>query len=265
MLGALCRTDKGMYLRESGSSAAGSSVLWVHGLGESGLCFEAVVGHPGLRHLRHLVPDLPGYGRSPWPVEPENLEQLADRLGHWLEARSEAPVVAVGHSMGGVLVLLLAEKWPDRVRAVVDIDGNKSPGDCTFSSQAAARSRTAFVRGDFDGLRDAIYRNGLEDEALRGYYASLRLADPRSFHLHSEELVSMAREERLAGRLAALPCPAHYIAGSPGGAAPRSLELLADAHVPVTRISPSGHWPFIDRRDEFAWKLRDILAPWIGR
>jgi pimeloyl-ACP methyl ester carboxylesterase len=254
-----------MYVRELGSSGAGCTLLWVHGLGESGLCFESVAAHPALAPFRQLIPDLPGYGRSPWLEQPQSLSQAADELGRWLEGRAERPVVAAGHSMGGILVLLLAEQWPRLVRAVVDIDGNKSAGDCVFSGKAAAQSRTAFSRGGFQELRDAVYRDGLEDEAHRGYYASLRLADPRTFHLHSEELVSLARDEKLAARLAALEAPAHYIAGSPGGAVSRSLTLLDQAGVPVTRIAPSGHWPFIDRRDEFAWKLRDILAPWAGR
>jgi len=92
----------GMFVREVGPTAS-PALLWVHGLGESGLCFEAIARHPALGAWRHLVPDLPGYGRSAWPPEPLPLDAQADALAAWLEARGEAAVVVVGHSLGGVI------------------------------------------------------------------------------------------------------------------------------------------------------------------
>jgi pimeloyl-ACP methyl ester carboxylesterase len=108
-------------------------------------------------------------------------------------------------------------------------------------------------------MRDAVYRAGVDDEAHRGYYASLRLCDPRVLHGHARELVELSGSERLARRLAALPQPARYLAGVPRGVVPHSLELLTEAGVPVVELTPSGHWPFIDRPDEFAAALREFL------
>ena len=252
--------EAGMFVREYEGGDGGPPVLYLHGLGESGLCFERIVVRPELAGRKHLVPDLPGYGRSPWPGEPLSLPALADHVAVWLRGRAEGPAILVGHSMGGVVALLLAERHPDRVRAVIDVDGNKSLEDCVFSTLAAAFSKEAFLGGGFDAIREAIYRDGADSEALRGYYASLRLCDPRAFYLNSCELVEFSRRETMARRLAALTVPAFYIAGVPDGACARSLELLAEAGVPCTRISPSGHWPFIDRPGPFAAALDRMLA-----
>ena len=66
--------------------------------------------------------------------------------------------------------------------------------------------------------------------------------------------------ETLAARMAALTCPSLYIAGRPGGACARSIELLRDAGIEPQIIEPSGHWPFIDQPDDFARTLAGFLA-----
>jgi pimeloyl-ACP methyl ester carboxylesterase len=249
--------ESGMFVRSFGRHGRG--VLWVHGLGESGLCFEAIVQHRRLAGLRHLVPDMPVYGRSTWRRRPFTLAAQADHLAAWLRERREGPVVVVGHSMGGVVATLLAEAHPAAVAAVVDVDGNASVGDCTFSGEAAALSLADFASGGMERLANRIYREGVEDPAHRGYYASIRLCDPRAYHRNSEELVELAGTEALAGRLAALEAKTLYVAGSPGGACARSLELLDEADAQTVELAPSGHWPFIDQPDGFAEELASFL------
>jgi pimeloyl-ACP methyl ester carboxylesterase len=253
------RIEQDMFLRTLGGQELDGPILWLHGLGESGLCFERVLAHPGLSGWRHLVPDLPGYGRSAWPSRPVALPDLASRLAGWLHARGEPPVVVVGHSMGGVLGLLMADRHPSCVRALMDVDGNVTIHDCRYSGTAARWELDDFVRSGFDHMRDEIYRDGLDDEAHRGYYASLRLADPRVFHQHARDLVALSAAGQLARRLAAVPMPSRYMAGEPHGASPQSVEALIAAGVPRSTVTPSGHWPFIDQPDAFVHLLGEFL------
>ena len=153
---------------------AGPELVWIHGLGEASICFDDVIARmPG---WTHVLPDLPGYGRSPWPDEPPSLDALADQLAAWLG--TSAPVV-IGHSMGGVLALMLAERAP--VRAIVNVEGNISRGDCTFSGRAAGWSREDFRARGFGELRDWIFELSLKDRPMRGYYAALAFASPVAF------------------------------------------------------------------------------------
>jgi pimeloyl-ACP methyl ester carboxylesterase len=248
-----------MFVRSVSGDPKLPSLVFVHGLGESGLCFEQVVGHPRLGPWTRYVVDLPGYGRSVWG-EPVSLAGLADHLAAWMrEVHPGERVIPIGHSMGGVVALLLAERHPDLVDGVVDVDGNKSLGDCTFSSQAARQSLDPFENEGFDALRSRVYAAGERDMAQRGYYASLRLCDPRAFHRHSVELVELSGREDLAMRLASLAVRKVYVAGQPGGACPRSMELLRDAKVPCVAIAPSGHWPFLDQPGAFVAALEAFL------
>jgi pimeloyl-ACP methyl ester carboxylesterase len=253
------RIEQDMFLRTLGGQELDGPILWLHGLGESGLCFERVLAHPGLSGWRHLVPDLPGYGRSAWPSRPVALPDLASRLAGWLHARGEPPVVVVGHSMGGVLGLLMADRHPSSVRALLDVDGNITLEDCRYSGAAARWDLEDFIASGFDHQREEIYRDGLDDPAHRGYYASLRLADPRVFHRHSQDLVALSAAGDLARRHASLPMPVRYMAGEPYGASPRSREVLQAAGVVTSAITPSGHWPFIDQPEAFVHVLSSFL------
>jgi len=249
----------GMYLRQAGPEEPVATFLYLHGLGESALGFEALLDDPRLGHCRHLAPDLPGYGKSPWTAEPLGLEAQADLLGRWLEARGFGPVVVVGHSMGGISGLYLAERHSERVRAFFNVEGNVSIDDCSFSGQAAAHSLETFTDTGMAEIFDEVYRKGVRSSPLRNYFASARMCDPRLFHRNAGELVEISRSEEPAPRLAALGIPVLYVLGHPGGTGEHSRRLLERSGIPWRSIEPAGHWPFLDRHDNFVDSLCEFL------
>jgi len=236
------------------------TLLCLHGLGESGLCFEHLLEFHALGEWRMLVPDLPGYGRSTWPTRPLTLASQADHLASWLRATGEGPLAVLGHSLGGVLGLIFCENHPNLVSHFVNVDGNLSEPDCVFSGQAANQDLTEFLAAGFAELCAGVYEKGKKDPAHRDYYVSLRLCNPQAFHLNSQELVQMSRQGNLAQRLAALPLPTHYIAGVPDGVSKESQDLLDKSGVTWSSVKPAGHWPFIDRPDVFVERLQEALS-----
>jgi pimeloyl-ACP methyl ester carboxylesterase len=235
--------EHGMTIRRFG---AGPEVVWLHGLGEQSASFDAIVRHPLLDGYTHV------------PMGRDSLVQLAEHLAHWLGERGpgERPVL-VGHSMGGVLAILVAERVP--VAGVVDVDGNLSRGDCSFSAQVLAYSREDFVAHGFAAMRARVYERGLIEPALRGYHAALALACPELFHTHAIDLVAMSTQEVLAERLAALSVPTLFVAGVPGGICARSKALLDAYGVRWVGIEPAGHWPHVDQPDAFAAAVLPVL------
>lgn len=246
--------EHGMVVRRLGG---GPEIVWLHGLGEQSASFDAITALlPG---YTHVLPDLPGYGRSPWPALPlpagDSLAALADHLVAWLAARRPS---LVGHSMGGVLATLIAERID--VAAIVNIDGNLSRGDCTLSAQAAAYPLAEFVDHGFAAIRASVYERGVTELALRGYFAALTLACPEILHRHAVDLVALSAGETLAPRLAAVRAPVRFVAGVPRGICARSRALL-DAHaVEWVGVEPSGHWPFVDQPAATAAGIRELLT-----
>ncbi|MGN6109022.1 MAG: alpha/beta fold hydrolase [Kofleriaceae bacterium] len=238
--------EHGMTVRRIG---AGPELVWIHGLGEWSVSFDPIARHPALAGFRHVLPDLPGYGRSPWPAlgQGDSLERHADALAGWIGSR--APIL-VGHSMGGVLATMVAERIA--VRAVVDVEGNLSRGDCRFSAQAAAYALDDFVARGFDAVRAQIHAQSAADPALRGYHAALTAASPEQFHRDAIALIAVSQAETLARRLAALACPALFVAGVPRGVCEHSRALLDREGARWLGIEPAGHWVWIDQPDAFA-------------
>jgi pimeloyl-ACP methyl ester carboxylesterase len=240
--------EHGMTVRRIGS---GPELVWIHGLGEASTCFEALP--PKLPGWTHVLPDLPGYGRSVWPERALGLDELGGLLAGWLAERP--PAIVVGHSMGGVLALLLAER--NAARGIVNVEGNLSPGDCTFSSRIAAYSPEAFAAGGVREIRDWVWELGRSDRPIRGYHAAMAFASPDVLHRHSRDLVEMSAPENMAARLAR---PTLYIAGVPSGICERSRTLLDQHRVPTVALEPAGHWPYVDQTARFCAAVTAFTA-----
>jgi pimeloyl-ACP methyl ester carboxylesterase len=256
----------GMVVRRLGGATGVALVdlIWIHGLGEHSRSFDAIAHHPALAGHAHLLVDLPGYGRAPWPQElpaGDSLAHAAQVLAAWIDERpaddQNLPVL-IGHSQGGVLATLVAERTT--VRGVINVDGNLTIGDCTFSAQAAQYTTDDFATRGFAEMRDRIYEGGVTEPALRGYHAAMSMASPAVFHRNALDLVAASERGDLAGRFASLRCPKVFIAGDPRGICAASREALRRAGVHTVAIGPSGHWPFVDQPDAFAAAVADFLA-----
>jgi len=250
----------GLFARWRSPAQARGTILFMHGLGESGLCFEALLREPRLAAWRLVAVDLPGYGKSPWPPTPSCSSSTVETLAAWMQAAELMPAVVVGHSMGGVLGADLVRRHPECACGFLNVEGNISFDDCTLSREAAADSLGVFLAGGHGRLLDAVYRRGVADPPLRGYYASLRMADPSQLHRDACALVKRSKRERLASETAAVACPVRYLLGDPRGAGARSRALLDTAEVAWRAIPHAGHWPFLDQHQAFVDALVSFLA-----
>lgn len=244
----------------------GPEVIWIHGLGERSHCFDTVATHPSLAGFTHVLPDLPGYGSSQAPALVAGVDSLVDLAAHlasWLTTwpRRE-PALLAGHSMGGVLATLVAERIP--VRGVLDIEGNLTRGDCTFSAEACAQAVDAFVEHGFAEMRARVAEGGKRSAALAGYAVAMEHATAAVFHRNAADLVAMSEAETLVPRLAALRAPVMFVAGVPDGICERSKLLLGEHGVPWVGIEPAGHWPYIDQREAFVAAARAFFKYVIG-
>lgn len=258
--------EHGMIVRRFGSPSD-PPIIWIHGLGEWSVSFDAIARHPLLAGFSHVLLDMPGHGRTPWPPPTGALHlvtsargsvhALADHLVQWL--RVSPPAILVGHSMGGVIATFIAEQHP--VRAVINIDGNLTRGDCTFSAEAAAYALGDFRAHGFASMRSRVYERGATEPALRGYHAAMLAADAETFHANATDLVRLSTIDDLAPRFAALKCPALFIAGVPGGICAESRARLDAVGARWIGIEPSGHWPYVDQPDAFAAAIAEFLRP----
>lgn len=97
------------------------TLLLVHGVTASRHAWDLVAERlPG---VRLIAPDLRGRGRSNAVSGEAGLARHADDLALVLDAVQADRVVAVGHSMGAFIAVVLAHRHPDRVSRLVLLDG----------------------------------------------------------------------------------------------------------------------------------------------
>ncbi|MFE0930410.1 alpha/beta fold hydrolase [Streptomyces mutabilis] len=167
-------------------------LLLVHGWGSDGREWSAHAEALAER-FRVVVPDLRGHGRSPVPATGNTPPAMAHDLAALLEELHAAPVVAVGHSMGGQVVNLLAVHHPTAVRSVIALDPAHGAPEADLGdirkNLAAYRDRgtqtaAEFVAGAFGprtppGLRTAHVRTmlGTPGHVIAQAYAGMYLDD----------------------------------------------------------------------------------------
>jgi pimeloyl-ACP methyl ester carboxylesterase len=110
----------GGSLRVAAWPGTGTPVLAIHGITSSSRSWPFVAD---ALERPVLAPDLRGRGRSNHLPGPTGIAQHADDCAAVVEASGGAPVVVVGHSMGGFVATVLAVRRPDLVRALVLVDG----------------------------------------------------------------------------------------------------------------------------------------------
>jgi pimeloyl-ACP methyl ester carboxylesterase len=102
-------------------------VLLVHGLGVSGSVFQPFARRL-LPELAGVAPDLRGHGQSDAPATGYSATAYAADLAELIQAlRLATPLPYIGHSLGALVGLALAEQHPELVRWLVLLDPPLDP------------------------------------------------------------------------------------------------------------------------------------------
>jgi lipase len=106
-----------------GSWGDGAEVIVAaHGLTGTHLNFQALADHLG-QNVTLVAPDLRGRGRSDAVGGPYGMTAHADDIVAVLDRLGVRRATVLGHSMGGFVAVVAADRHPDRVRDVVLVDG----------------------------------------------------------------------------------------------------------------------------------------------
>ena len=135
-----------LAVRETGPPSAAVTVVFVHGYTVTAECWAAQAGDLAAAdpQLRMVLYDQRGHGASTvGPVENDTIEQLGRDLAEVLRQRTpDGRAVLVGHSMGGMTIMALAEARPElfgaKVAAVALIGTSSGGiGEVSFGLPAA--------------------------------------------------------------------------------------------------------------------------------
>ncbi|TWB38591.1 alpha/beta fold hydrolase [Nitrospirillum pindoramense] len=223
-------------------------LLLIHGFGGDALSWQfnvqalvkGVAGSPG---RRVLAVDLPGHGASTLDI-PSGLGGVADWVVRLMDALGVERADIVGHSMGGRVSLLLAERHPDRVRrmSLIACAGLGSRVDAAFLQALCTLETLDQARGLIDRLFGGAPPN--REALARAFLA--RLANPAA----RAPLIRLL--DRLVADIAAAPPqfdwtqplpPLQLIWGEADDIVPPPDAGALPPHVPLHRLPGVGHMP----------------------
>jgi pimeloyl-ACP methyl ester carboxylesterase len=114
--------DATISYRVSGAGPGGDPPLvLIHGWGCAADDWDGLIARLP-RTSRVIAVDLPGHGTSTTTAAEVSISAYAGHVAAVLDAEGAARTVAVGHSLGGEVVLELAVSRPDLVSRVVGVD-----------------------------------------------------------------------------------------------------------------------------------------------
>ena len=237
--------------------APGRTILYVHGLGCSKTDFLHMTHHPQLDPFRLVSYDHPGCGGSPY--DPDNklgIDDLVELLDAFVEKMALKDFLLVGGSMGGLVVLLYAQRHPSKIRGLVSIEGNLAPEDCMFSRQTATSDYQSFVDVVYPEIKTALAnRNNVV--GFSRHLEGLAKANPHAYHDYSKQTVDYSDNGKLLERFLTLPMPKCFVYGSEN----RHLSYLSrlrQSDCAVIEIPNADHFLFYDNPGALATELANI-------
>jgi pimeloyl-ACP methyl ester carboxylesterase len=239
-------------------------MLFVHGYTCDSHDWSWQIPHFSAEH-RVIAVDLRGHGRSSAPDHGYDPATFAEDVARLLRQIGCNSVIAVGHSMGGLVVSALAVEHPEMVEALVAVDAAYLIPDSTT-----------------DGIAPMLAGLELADpvQVVQTLLGSSDTPDSPSFlrtwhlrriagvppHVLAKTLLMLAADSGVAPSLAASQpylarrrCPVLSLYADPSRI-PVETALFSDPRSKAISWEGTGHWLHQERPDEFNRLLDTWLA-----
>lgn len=258
----------GIHFQEFGE---GSPVILLHGGG------AGAFGHsnysrnirPLSEEFRVIVPDLPGYGRSPWREMPDGMfHALADALLELVDHLGLERVSLVGNSLGGGTAVRFALKHPGRVDKLILMGGAGGLPVHTVMPHEGAHRLLGMYRGDgptpakLRALMEimlydtSVITDELVEERMKSATEPSIMANPPLHSMNMQDFL-LWREP-----LETITRPTLLIWGREDRVVTQDSSLIFQKLIPnadLIVLSKCGHWVQYEQHEKFNRYVADFL------
>lgn len=257
------------YLSYEGSNVAyveageGFPILFLHGQGASLTSFTHVMSSFAEDYHVHAI-DFPGFGISDKPEFLYKREFYEEFLKFVTESLGYKRYWIVGHSLGGLIGLTFAEKYPEMVAGLTLVD---SGGFYDYSSAAEMMFRGAFslktILNTPTDLAEANYRamtihhNSPEVDEFMKIRSKLFKFKTKEYIEYAKTMIAnldILFSIRYHDKVLNFDFPVHLIWGEQDKMVPVSAFENAKKSIPGAHsdlIKECGHFPILERPEEF--------------
>lgn len=239
-------------------SGTKGALLYIEGLGCSRYDFAGAFDYPELKGYTLASFDFPGTGSSPYPqglrLDIDDLVEITEMVAAELGLES---FVIAGHSMGGLIALLYTEKYPQRVRGFINIEGNLASEDCFFSRRIASRTSAGQAGRVMQSLAKRLALS--PEKGMSIYAGALAQASPQACLDYSKLTVDYSDNGDLLHRYMALKIPTLFVYGEHNSS--RSyLPILKENGCRSAEIAGGGHFLFHDNPGAYYRAVADFVS-----
>ena len=218
-----------------------SPIVFLHGFGSTKEDYADIVRYSAFNDRPFLAYDAPGCGETvcsdlskvsiPFLVETALI--MFDRMG--IEQFH-----LVGHSMGGLTALMIANAHPERVLSYTNIEGNIAPEDCFLSRQIVEHAHSS-PEAFFDAF---IQRTSQQPTYASALYAASLHHKVREGAVQGifSSMVDLSDTGELMQKFLNLPCPKMFMYGDQN-ASLSYLDHIEANGVRRAEIPHCGHFP----------------------
>jgi pimeloyl-ACP methyl ester carboxylesterase len=211
--------------------------------------------------------DLLGFGRhADVPPDRLTLAAQAEHVGRRIDGLVDEKVWLLGHSMGGAVAVLAAERRPERVCGIINVEGNLTEKDCFWSRKIAAKTPAAWA-DDYRVMQSDpagwLVRCGVEPDLQRVAWADHILTyQPAStvYAMAKALLAETLCPEYLdvVRRLLEHGLLLHLLAGEKSAAAWGVPDFVRAAAASYTEQPGVGHLMMLEAPDAFCELIASI-------
>lgn len=242
------------------------TVLFLHGLGESHLCFLEAFNSQLSTEFNLVALDLPGFGfSSKSDTLDYHLHAQIDRVIALLDFLGIRLTFLVGHSMGGDLGTLLCDKYPQRFKAFFNVEGNLTQQDLFIAASAVNAAEQDCFTDWFEGtFRTVVMKWAYRWPSSLRYLVSLDMCCPNAFLKSSRDLVAAneSSNENTLSKIGLtyknLTTPTVYC-WSKDSLSEVSVSAIATVQI-ANRMFSGSHWIMVDQEYEFYQFLVEYIS-----
>lgn len=220
-----------------------------------------------------LIYDQRGHGKS-LKAPPYTLLQLTEDLKYlvsFFQVREK--VSFIGHSLGGYVSLLFAQKYPEKVRKLIIVDSSPHPSPIGFQKiNRILKELPASFAGPEEGKSffKARVEEGVFSETVGEFLHANLIKNPQSnvmeFAFDREGLLKLLPDVRAYNFwriIKDLKCPALFLRGEVSSHFMKEdfekLKLENPVFIKAEEIPGAGHWLHQEKKKLFIEKVKSFL------